>query len=153
MIPKELEPLRAAPDFAAIAKQSYSMLEEARALRRLAAEHRVELRFLRANASITHMSKRDRERAIDQEAYHDRTCRLIVRADGTIAIGQVRLIQTASRIIASAGIDAADPSGLASELLRSYERGQDLLNAPKTYVQHQREMRLNRNASLTTELF
>jgi hypothetical protein len=136
------------PDFDAIAKAAYAQVEEARAQRRREAEARVARRFATANTSIYLMSEHDRERAISLEERYDRTCRLVVRSDGSVTIGQPRYMKNLASVVASAGVDAVDPSGLASELLHSFEHAQHLFQPHKTRAQKQQEWRLNSNLGL-----
>jgi hypothetical protein len=97
------------------------------------------------------MPERERERAIELEATSDRRYSLVVRTDGSVAVGQVRHLPQLPVIIAKAGIEAASPHSLASELIHSYEIGRHLAahHHHDSALQAERERKLNQGLSLS----
>lgn len=141
MIPKDVTPERTI-DFEEIARNSYRLVEEARAQRRSAAMARVQSRFDDAGMSISRLNAVERERAIEREALGDRRYRFVLYADGHVAVGQLHQLRQIPMIVAHVSIDVMSPYSLAGELAKSYVHSHDLARRGNL-IERERMQRLN----------
>ena len=141
MIPKDVTPEHII-DFEEIARNSYRLIEEARAQRRSAALARLQSRFDRAGMSLSALGAADRELAIEHETIGDRRYKFVLYEDGHVAVGPMRRFPSAAQIVAYAGIDAISPHGLASELVKAFERSTNF-SQKLNEMERERVRRLN----------